>query len=583
MTMMISKFNSLIRSRLLWGLFLVVIVLSFVVWGMPSCSGRERPADRIGAQGILDGEEIGNADYDHAYMGAYIDILVQYGPEATHSPLFRSLVRQHAWQRLALQRQANAWGIVASKAEVQQAIAANFADDKGVFNRDYYNAFVQARLAPHGITLSQFEAYLAEQVVQQKIREIVAQQTVVSPLEIRQAFSTFMDRYTADYAVVESAPVDAALSITDDDARAAYDADPSAFDFPERRIATYVTFDPASFADDAQAFEDADLEDYYNEHLDEFQRTVTADDGTESAEDVPFDEARDDVLAALRRNAALERAENAANTFATAVLPARDGSIPDFAAVAKDRDLAAATTLPFAQNDNPVPAAGAAFVAEAFSRDLGPFDAIGDAILGADGLYYILHLDAIQAPRTPEFEEVAAAANVKARATALEKALAQKASDARDAVQKAIADGSSFAAAASAAGLVAVSPDPFTGIEAFQNDDAAVRALSDALGTCNPGELTETFAVPAGLAFGLLRAREPADEATFEAEKASLANLIRQQRAQAAYTEFLEKLLAPERFTDLHPVADVDEDAEERTDEEIDAEAEAAEAEDAED
>lgn len=578
MAMMISKFNSLIRSRLLWGLFLVVIVLSFVVWGMPSCSRTEQAADRTGAQGVLDGEEIGNAEYDHAYMGAYIDVLVQYGQDAQRTEQFRSLVRQMAWQRLALQRQAKAWGIVATKAEVQQAIAANFADANGLFNRDIYDAFVQARLVPSGITVGQFEAYLAEQLVQQKVRMVVVQQAVVSPLEIRQAFSTFMDRYTADYAVVEAAPIDAALAITDDDARAAYDADPSAFDFPERRVATYVTFDPAAFADTGQAFDDAEVEDYYNEHLEEFQRTVAADDGTTSAEDIPFDEARDDVLAALRRNAALERAENAANTFATAVLPARDGTIPVFGAVAQEKGLATSTTLPFAQGDSPVPAAGAVFVAEAFSRDLGAYDAISDAILGTDGLYYILHLDEIQAPRTPAFEEVAAAANIQARAAALEKALAEKAAAARDAVQKALAGGATFASAASAAGLVAVSPDPFTGLEAFQAEDAAVRALSDALGSCNVGELTEPFAVPGGLAFGLLREREAADEAANASEKDALANIIRQQRAQSAFDDFLSKLLAPERFTDLHPVAEVDEDAEELSDEDVDAAAAAEEA-----
>ena len=34
MAMMISKFHRLIQSRLLWGAFLVIIVFSFVIWGM---------------------------------------------------------------------------------------------------------------------------------------------------------------------------------------------------------------------------------------------------------------------------------------------------------------------------------------------------------------------------------------------------------------------------------------------------------------------------------------------------------------------------------------------------------------------
>ena len=34
MAMMISKFHKLIQSRLLWGGFLVVIIFSFIIWGV---------------------------------------------------------------------------------------------------------------------------------------------------------------------------------------------------------------------------------------------------------------------------------------------------------------------------------------------------------------------------------------------------------------------------------------------------------------------------------------------------------------------------------------------------------------------
>lgn len=580
MTMMISKFNQLIRSRVLWIVFLVVIVLTFVAWGMPSCSSGRLEGATSTAQGTLDGKEISQAEFNRAYEGAYIDVLVQFGPEALREEGFDRILRQRAWQRLAQLRKAEEWGLTASTAEIQQAIAANFANKDGSFNRDYYMGFYVQRLQPQRISLAQFEHFFGEMIILNKLRSAVVQQAVVSPLEIRQAFSTLQDTYAIDYATIESAPIDAALDITDEQSRATYDADPTAFDLPERRVASYVSFDPAAYAQPSQEFGDEELEDFYNDNIDLFSAASTNADGSAAAPaPIPFEEARESVVDAMRAAAANERMENAANEFATKTLPLRDGTIPVFADVAASLGYEVNTTAPFAANDAPVPVCGPAFPADAFARDLGPFDAVSDPIPGADTHLYVLHLDEIQAPRTPAYEEVAAEATARARAKALSEALSKQAADARASIEAALKEGTSFAEAATAAGLVATSPAPFTGLDAANpespNADPVVAAISPALAACNPGELTEPIAVPAGLAIALLRERTPADEASFEAQKASIASLIRQRRAQDTWAAFLDELLAPERFTDNHPVDEADE--EELSDEEVDGAAEAAE------
>jgi hypothetical protein len=67
MAMMISKFHKLIQSRILWGVFLIVIVFSFVIWGMVWPSEMEE-ADRINAAGMLDGEPVSHGEFRAAYI-----------------------------------------------------------------------------------------------------------------------------------------------------------------------------------------------------------------------------------------------------------------------------------------------------------------------------------------------------------------------------------------------------------------------------------------------------------------------------------------------------------------------------------
>ncbi len=62
MTMMISKFHKLIQSRLLWGAILIIIVFSFVVWGMVWPSQMDE-MDQVNAAGILDGEPVSHGEY----------------------------------------------------------------------------------------------------------------------------------------------------------------------------------------------------------------------------------------------------------------------------------------------------------------------------------------------------------------------------------------------------------------------------------------------------------------------------------------------------------------------------------------
>ena len=77
------------------------------------------------------------------------------------------------------------------------------------------------------------------------------------------------ERVQADWALIESAPLMAQVTVNDADAEAYLKSHEAQFTRPERRRIQYVLIAPKSFA---LAVTDADAEAYYKEHRSEFER-----------------------------------------------------------------------------------------------------------------------------------------------------------------------------------------------------------------------------------------------------------------------------------------------------------------------
>lgn len=554
MAMMISKFNALIRSRLLWGVFLVVIVLSFVVWGMPSCT-RNADRDLRGIEGTLDGRDVSAPEFRAAYRMACLDALLKTGSDLFRSGEFAGQLRKMAWQRLASLEQAKKWGLVAAESEVQTYIARNFPGADGSFDRAAYDQFYQQRVMSSGFSRAQFEAYFAEEIVLRKLDAVMASQARVAPAESERMFHTLMDSFVADYVKIDASSV-AEPEVSGDDARALFDEDPEQFRLPEMRTASYAVVADGDGADIEIA--DAEIEDFYNENSDDYETSTTNEDGSVTSGYIPLDEARGGIEAKIRAERARDAAEAAAEELCAAAMPGRDGTRPDFAEVVKARGLECREAGPFALGDVPVEEFGAAFAEEAFRREAGPFDSVSDP-MRVEGGWLVLKLTDIRESRVPEFEEVREKALEAARGKAVAAAMADKAA----ALKAAVEGGSSFADAASANGLEVVAAEPFTGLEATSGGDPALRALAGAVAVANPGELTEAAPLADGLVVGFLKDRVAADDSVYEAHRAEIVNALLQRRAAEMDTLWQESLLAG--LEDLQP-ADADEDVEEGAD-----------------
>lgn len=561
MAMMISKFNMLIRSRLLWGVMLVIIVLAFVVWGMGPGVGSPSEPVRT-AEGSLDGQDVSPEAFRAAYISAMVDWLLKTGRDLSGSEEASRLLRQSAWQRLAALRQAAAWNLRADDDETRAAIVSAFTGEDGVFNRAAFENYYQQVMYPRGISRAAFENYFAEEIAIRKLAHVLSSQAQVAPEEIRRMFASLMDTFSVDYATVAPDSVSDGLSVTPEMARAAFDDDPEAFRLPELRRVVYAAFPIDSFLDESAEIPEDDLAVYYNEHITDYMQSVQKEDGTTETVTTEFETVKDAIAAVLRRDAAREKAEAAATRLCSDAMPARDGSLRDFADVAREAGLDPVELAPFSAAEVPVADAGPAFTAEAFRREMGAFDAVSDPVL-SDTSAYVLKLLEILPSRIPEFSEVEAKATDAAREKAIHDRLAERANELRDAAQKAVAAGSSFITAVRDAGGTATSAEPFTGFAASQSSNPLIPLLASAVVTCNPGEFTDVLFADDGTAvFAVLNTRIPGDEDAFESQRLPIANAIRQRRGQELSAAWMASLLSPERFTDYRAASESSEDAE---------------------
>ena len=554
MTMMISKFHKLIQSRLLWGAFLVIIVFSFVVWGMVWPSDLEK-AEQANAAGTLAGELVGHGEFRTAYLNTYLTRALALGREIQSTPESETILRQLSWQRLATLREANRLGIVATDDELRGAIRANFAETNGVFDPARYQAFLQNLIRPLGFSTAQFEQHLREEIQIQKLGHLIGRQAQVTPLEIRRTFDTLLDTFAVDYVFVGPADVEQEVQVADADVRQLFDEDPAAFTIPEQREISYAAFPVADYFDESVEIADDDVQDFYELNIQDYTTTETDTNGQPREVVADLDAVRADIVAALRRQAAFEKADSAAAELAFRAIPDRDGTVPEFAAEAEKSGRKAQKLGPFSRFSVPLVDGGAALPVATFELAPNAYDRVSAPIAGTDNVY-VLYLDKVHEPRVPPFDEVQDQVREVARQKALALALSAKGQALQEAAAAGIAAGKTFKQAVAGTGAKVQSADSFTGLSGSTSTNEIVQTLVQAVVSYNQGEVTEPVPHGDGLVVAYLQTRTPADPATFDSYQAEIAGAIRTRRGQGLFRDWQAALLAPERFTDFQRLAD---------------------------
>ncbi|MGH7323946.1 MAG: SurA N-terminal domain-containing protein [Candidatus Rokuibacteriota bacterium] len=290
------------RRSLQVGLLIVIaaFVASLFIFGATGPDGAAR--DHVAT---VNGESISAERYHRRYqeyLNTYAQILRErFSPGmAEQMGLRQQVVDDLVQEELVVQR-ARAEGLAASDEELNVQIHAIPAfHEGGRFTLKRYEEVLR-RI---GVAKGAFEDDMRRRLTRMKVEQTVRGGVRVSEAEIEQAYVQAREEVRAAWALVDLAPLAAAVTPTDEELVAYHRAHGDEFRQPERRRVQYVAVNPKDFKPAVSA---AEVEKYYAERGAEFEepRQVRAahilvrvpETGGSEAED----QARAKVAEAIRR------------------------------------------------------------------------------------------------------------------------------------------------------------------------------------------------------------------------------------------------------------------------------------------
>ena len=564
MPMLIQKFHRMIQSRLLWGTFLVIIVMTFVVWGtqFPSQSGKAREANSAGK---LFGKFVSQDEFRQAYYSTYMSAVLAVGRSFDITARLDQELRKAAWRRLASLIRAKELGFQSSNEEVMATIQSHpgFSVD-GKFSPAYYNAFVQNVLGRMGFNELQFEEHVREEITLQKLQQMVQQGVLVSPYEITRTFRSLTDAFDVEYVKLTRGDVEKSVKVSREDAQAFFLADPAAFTIPEKVRVAYIRVPAADYLGDVTITEDDQLE-YYDQHIDEFTvtNTVPVSPGditdtnasvmaqtTNKVETLGFDLVKTNIQERLTHERAINLASEKATDFVVLLAPDREGNAPSFDESAAKAGLDVIKPEPFALDDTlPDVDAGFEFHRAVFALNKTPDEYFTDAIVGSNAVYVAGLIEKID-ERVPEFDEVSDEVMEAAREHALNEALSKKAQEVREAAMKAVDGGKSFADAMKPFSLKVVKTGEFAASSAMGTNEYAEILLRGVLAR-NQGEVSDLLPTEDdAILLAHVAKRTPGDPSTLDSLRPQIRDSVKRQRSRLLFEDWQTALLSEGGFED---------------------------------
>jgi hypothetical protein len=535
--MFIIKFNNMVKNKWIWAAFAIIVAVAFGASDMFSAASRRD--GREGRLGSLGGKALDPALYQT------VNHLIRYRNLMTGSQ--ESPSARERWKMCAALLRAREAGLGVSDAELARIIQGMgfFQDADGRFSSEVYSR----ALARIDFTPSMFQEVLRADVALNQLRFCVARGPWAPPSVVEDRTLGRSDRFTLQAATLTNAFDVETTEVSDDEARAFYDAHPELYRLPERRAVQYVVFPSVAYREKAAPTED-EIKEYYEENESDFTTK-----GTNDVEEVlrPLDEVRDEIAGILAPARQRELAATDAGDFADLFLPSGfSGEAPaaDFAAAAAERGYAVVTSRLFSADEPPVsPTIADDFVASVFALEPGDdASARVSGVIGQDDAteYFVADLLEVSDSHVPDFEGIADRVLADARADKAARAFQDEVSRVQEALLRAVEEGGSFADAAATNGLEVGTNFVFTARDAI-GDSAPVASpnqVAQSMMQLGAGDLSPSpIAVPGGVLFFQVVAREPGDASLAGAYRGQIEYACESQTTDALWEDWLDRNL----------------------------------------
>jgi hypothetical protein len=547
--MLITKFNKMIRNRIVWWIIGGIVIITFVGWFSPHGGCEYKPG--AGEAGTFNKEPVTDLELRTARFNTYLDVCMASGRKPAITPELDAILVEMAWKRVAALHTAKAMGLEnPSNAELLAELQRqSLFQENGAFSRNRYLAFEKNVLAPLGVAVSQFENKLREDIILMKLQSTTAAAAWISPAEFQRVVSRYADNLSVEYVTLQTNLVKASdIKLTPDDLKAYFEAHTNFFEVPAKVAVRYVVLPVSNHLATAVA-DNAGVEEYYDTHTDEF----TATDTNGAKVITPLDEVRVTISNRLLLAFATQAARDIGTDLAVALAPQRDGTASDFEKVAADFGLAVRTTALFAA-DAPVPGIDSDidFITAAFKLRPTPEDYFSDPVTGLHYVY-VLALATNTDAYVPSFDEAQAKVEPFAMEKAVQDALLKNAESIRLKLQEGLGKGEKFAAVARQQAMNVHTSGYFSAYaapEALSSPD-----ILEQITLLGQGDVSSVLTATNGHMIAYMADRRPASDQEVGVVREQLGRGMIRRRARVIFSEWQDNLLRtgralPQQATD---------------------------------
>ncbi len=536
--MFIYHFNRLIRNRILWGFFAILIAFAFVA--VDSCFRRTDPTQ---AAGTINGKRISYTSFDETVQA------IRGIGRNRDNETSADKVDRRAWEQIAARLTAEKNGMGATPEEVRTTLAEApaFQGTSG-FDINRYRIII----AEQGLTPDRYERIVAQQIALMKTAALIESATWIAPMVLDDELTAMTDRFTVQAASVSNQFATLDMQLSDDNLNKYYEDNKESFALPDRVSVNYAAFPVTNYLALISVPEE-DLQEYYDSNINSYTRTTTND----TSETIPFAEVRDKILDELK----LEEARYCASTSITFAIYGKltQESEDVMATTAKNADVVIKKSPLFSIDDHLYWADNAKELAStAFELDPERSDQ-RYGIVKSDNFIYVISLADKSPAHTPEFKDVLETLRPRALAKARSEAFQDQVKDLRAAIRKLLDEGKSFEEAAKAKALNVTTSLTYSVNEIQQQSFSNSFSIAYGAMTLKKGELSE--AVPASATQSLLiyvQNREPGDALAAEMMRAQIRAGIARRNQHNLFDKWLGWNLAQQNFKPARPLADPD-------------------------
>ncbi len=532
--MMITKFNKLIRNKVLWGIFAILMSLALVGLFSPSSNSKEN--DNSNEAGTLFGEPVSRTEFNRARLFAQA-----FRTERNTDPIMQERINEDTWRRLAILKLADKMGISVTDQELSSTIQQDptFAVN-GAFNPMRYKQLIEQQMR---IRVSTFEAYLREELLLQKMGMQAGQSLWISPYELNRSVSRLTDLFTIQIARIGYSNAVSNVEASEEEIQSFYNDHKDIFEIPERRSVKYAAWPITNYLASVSIPEE-DISDYYDIHMEDY----AVSDTNEVVSYTPLEEVADEIRHELANHQAIILATEDAMQFTDALLDVGYEDDVSFMSVASKQSINVYTSALFQANGSvPDLNVGANFLEAAFRLNPEiPEDSFSHTIVGDDAIY-VIAIHSIEPPFTPPLENVKEKAAEFANDMAKSTAFHEKSKAVREDLLAAVKSGEAFDKAAKGIDLTLSSPDPFSVYEATEETLPDYSSIAPAVLELSKNELSEPIQTPDGAALVYVIDRQPGDIALAESLKPEIARTIQSTRMRVHFNEWADQVLADAR------------------------------------